>query len=78
MEQLLLDEVEVLFIFEDFVEFDDIGVVEFAKDLDFSLEGFRILDVLFGDDLDHTVLVRSLNHPPEVDNAISASAQRLS
>ena len=72
-----MDEVEISLIFKDFVELDDVGVVEFFKDLNFGLECLWVFDMFFGNDLDDTVFKRGLNHPSEVDNTVGASAQGL-
>lgn len=72
---IVLNEVEVFVVFKDLIEFDNVWVIEFTKDLYFGLEGFRVFDVLFGDDFDHSVFEGGLNHSSQVDDSIGASSE---
>lgn len=72
---IVLNEVEVFVVFKDLIEFDDVRVVEFTKDLYFRLEGFWVFDVLFGYDFDDSVFVGGLNHSSQVDDSIGTSSE---
>jgi hypothetical protein len=52
-------------------------MIEFAQDLYLALKSLRILDILFGNDLNDSVFVGGLNHSPEIYNTIGATSEGL-
>jgi hypothetical protein len=71
---ILLDQVKIFFIFKDFKQLNDIGMVELPENLYFRLESLRVLDVFFGDDFNDSVLIRGLDHSSEINDTIGASS----
>jgi len=67
------NEVNISTIFEDFVEFNDVGMIELLHDFNFVLETCGVLDLGFGDGLDGSGGLGDLVDPSE-DSTITSCA----